>query len=82
MVIEYTMVCVCVCVCMYVLNHCSRVRLSATSWTIACQAPLSMGIFQARITMYSLLCTSCFAEFFVYVFSINSHSHYLRSKES
>ena len=25
------------------------VRLFATSWTIACQAPLSMGILQARI---------------------------------
>ena len=27
----------------------SRVRLCATPWTIACQAPLSMGILQARI---------------------------------
>ena len=25
------------------------VRLCATPWTVACQAPLSMGIFQARI---------------------------------
>ena len=30
----------------YVLNH---VRLFVTSWTVACQAPLSMGILQARI---------------------------------
>ena len=29
-----------VCVCVCVLNH---VRLFATSWTVACQAPLSMG---------------------------------------
>ena len=30
--------------------HCfSRVRLCATLWTIACQAPLSMGTHQARI---------------------------------
>ena len=27
----------------------SHVRLFATPWTIACQAPLSMGYFQARI---------------------------------
>ena len=35
-------VCVCVCVCtrLCVLSH---VRLSATPWTIACQAPLSIG---------------------------------------
>ena len=26
-----------------VLSHFSRVRLSATPWTMACQAPLSMG---------------------------------------
>ena len=25
------------------LNRCSRVRLFATPWTVACQAPLSMG---------------------------------------
>ena len=29
------------CVCM--LSHFSRVRLFATLWTVACQAPLSMG---------------------------------------
>ena len=27
----------------------SRVRLFVTPWTVACQAPLSMGILQARI---------------------------------
>ena len=27
----------------------SRVRRLATLWTVACQAPMSMGIFQARI---------------------------------
>ena len=31
------------------LSHFSCVRLFATPWTIACQAPLSMGILQARI---------------------------------
>ena len=25
------------------LRYCSRVQLSATLWTVACQAPLSMG---------------------------------------
>ena len=28
---------------MYMLNHLSHVRLFATQWTVACQAPLSMG---------------------------------------
>ena len=32
-----------------VLSHFSRVRLSATPWTVAHQAPLSMEILQARI---------------------------------
>ena len=31
------------------LSHFSRVRLSAALWTIAHEAPLSMGILQARI---------------------------------
>ena len=31
------------------LSRFSRVQLSATPWTVACQAPLSMGILQARI---------------------------------
>ena len=33
-------VCVCVCVCSQLL---SPVQLFATPWTVACQAPLSMG---------------------------------------
>ena len=32
-----------------ILSHFSRVWLSATLWTVAGQAPLSMGILQARI---------------------------------
>ena len=32
-----------------VLRHFSLVRLFVTLWTVARQAPLSMGIFQARI---------------------------------
>ena len=32
-----------------VLSRFSRVQLFATPWTVACQAPLSMGILQARI---------------------------------
>ena len=35
--------------CVCVLSHFSRVLLFATLWTVACQAPLSMGILQARI---------------------------------
>ena len=35
------------------LSHCSRVRLLVTSWTVARQAPLSMGILQARILKWS-----------------------------
>ena len=31
------------------LSHFSCVRLFATSWTVVCQAPLSMGTLQARI---------------------------------
>ena len=34
-------VCVCVCVCVYELPSC--VWLFATPWTVACQAPVSMG---------------------------------------
>ena len=31
------------------LSRCGHVRLFATPWTVACQAPLSMRILQARI---------------------------------
>ena len=31
------------------LSRFSRVQLFATPWTVACQAPLSMRILQARI---------------------------------
>ena len=37
------------CVCVCVLSHFSHVQLFATIRTVALQAPLSMGIFQARI---------------------------------
>ena len=36
-------VCVCVCVCCAILSCFSRVRLFVTVWTVAHQAPLSMG---------------------------------------
>ena len=39
-------VCVCACVCVHTLSH---IHLFATPWTIAHQAPLVHGIFQARI---------------------------------
>ena len=38
----------CICICT-MLSHFSRVQLIATLWTVAHQAPLSMGILQARI---------------------------------
>ena len=39
--------CACVCVCGHACPHaltCSVVQLFATPWTVACQAPLSMGL--------------------------------------
>ena len=36
-------VCVCVCMCCAILSCYSRVRLFVTVWTVAHQAPLSMG---------------------------------------
>ena len=54
--ILYCFVCVCVCVCghnltchceVYMLLSCfSCVQLFVTPWTLACQAPLSMGFFR------------------------------------
>ena len=35
--------------CCAVLNHFSHVRLFVTPWPVACQPPLSMEFFQARI---------------------------------
>ena len=35
--------CVCVCVCVCVCEVAQSVRLFATPWTVACQAPPSMG---------------------------------------
>ena len=37
------------CLCCAVLSRFSHVQLFATPWTPACQAPLSVGILQARI---------------------------------
>ena len=38
---------------LFTLDRCAeslgRVRLFVTPWTVACQAPLSMGFFQGRI---------------------------------
>ena len=39
----FSYVCVCVCICVCVLSHFSHVRLFVTPWTVAHQAPLSMG---------------------------------------
>ena len=53
-------VCVCVCARVCVRVHAraqalSRVQLFVALWTIACQAPLSMEFFQARILEWSVL---------------------------
>ena len=42
-----------------VLSHFSCVRLCAPLWIVGCQAPLSMGILQARIPGYSRSGLSC-----------------------
>ena len=41
-----------------VLSCFSHIRLFANLWTIACQAPLSMGILQARILEWVLFSSS------------------------
>ena len=38
------------------LNCISPVCLFATPWTVACQAPLSMEIFQAKILEWVAMC--------------------------
>ena len=47
----YIYICVCVCVCVYA-SSLSHVQLFVTSWTVAHQALLSMGIFQERILQW------------------------------
>ena len=41
-----------VAICVYVLSRFSRVQLFVTPWSVAHQAPLSMGILQARILVW------------------------------
>ena len=52
-------VCVYVCTCVYVharvLSHFSCIQFCATLWTVACQAPLSMG-FSGQEDWSGLLC--------------------------
>ena len=53
--------CVCVCARARMCTHThglGRVRLFATPWTVAHQAPLSMGIFQARILEWTAISSS------------------------
>ena len=50
---EYVYMCVCVCVCVNIYaSLLSHVQLFVTSWTVAHQALLSMGIFQERILQW------------------------------
>ena len=46
------------CVCARALNRFSCVRLFVTLWTVACQAPMSMGILQVRILEWVAMCLS------------------------
>ena len=69
MLILITILLLCVC-CAWSL---SGVQLFVTPWTVACQAPLSMGILQARILEWiateHLLFTSCCAKHIHYYFN-------------
>jgi len=44
--------------CVWVLTQFSHVQLFVTPWTVACQAPLSMGILQARILEWVAMSSS------------------------
>ena len=41
-----------------VLSHCSHIQFLATLWTVALQAPLSMGILQARTLKWVAMLSS------------------------
>ena len=56
---QYTLVCVCVCVCVCVRDQLlSHVWLFASPWTVTPQAPLSLGILQARILEWVAMSSS------------------------
>ena len=42
----YMYVCIYICVCVCILSCFSHVRFFVTQWTVACQAPLSMGFYR------------------------------------
>ena len=50
-------ICVCLCICVYVLSHFTCVQLFAASWTVAHQAPLSIG-FSRQEYWSGLACPS------------------------
>ena len=43
---------------LYVLRHFSHVQLFVTPWTVACQAPLSLGFFPTRILEWVAMSSS------------------------
>ena len=45
------------------LSHFSHVRFSVTPWPIACQTPLPMGIFQARILEWVAISSSSYTAY-------------------
>ena len=73
-----------------VLSHFSCVRLFATLWTVASQAPLALGILQARILEWVALASSRWSSLprdwihISYIFSIDRqfiyHQHHLAEK--
>ena len=56
------------CILLLLLNRFSRVRLLATPWTAAHQAPPSMGFFQARVLEWGAIAfsSSVFYAYFNY----------------
>ena len=60
LIVACVCVCVCVCVCAraHALSHFCCVQLFVTPWTVACRAPLSMGILQARILAWVAISSS------------------------
>ena len=48
----------CLCVCLRAVSHFCCVQLFVTPWTIACRAPLSMGILQSRILWWVAISSS------------------------
>ena len=64
-------ICACLCICGYVLSHFSCVPLFAASWTVALQAPPSMGFsrqeYWSGLPLPSPVCVYIYARLHVYI---------------